>query len=54
MQGGIVSRRVLQGSGLKIVPFCIVTDDPEERSAGAMRKLAYEKVIWQNKDEYTL
>lgn len=26
-------------------------DDPEKRSDGTMRKLAYEKIIWQTKDE---
>lgn len=29
-------------------------DDPEKRSDGTMRKFAYEKVIWQTKDECSL
>lgn len=45
MQGRIIPRGVLQGTGLKIVPFNVFIDDPEKRPDGAMRKLAFEKVI---------
>lgn len=34
---------------MNIVPFSMFIDDPEKGSDGTMRKLAYEKIIWQTK-----